>query len=166
MDIASIPGTQAAIDKGAKLGKRAADAILDLRKNDGSQLPEPRVMATCSPGDDTCFPANTTPGLWQIDPISNIMVALGGNWPKVTPFVMTSADQFRAPVPPSLTRDAYKLAFKEVLLLGGDPVHDPSMTTSRSPKQTVIAKFWSYSTRATRKRRRSSKWIRARSPTC
>lgn len=142
VDIASIPGTQAAIDKGAKLGKRAADAILDLRKNDGSQLPEPRVMATCSPGDDTCFPANTTPGLWQIDPISNIMVALGGNWPKVTPFVMTSADQFRAPVPPSLTSDAYKLAFKEVLLLGGDPEHGTS--TSRSPKQTVIAKFWSY----------------------
>jgi hypothetical protein len=99
MDIVSIPGSKASIDAGTVLGKLAAAAILNLRKNDGSQLPEPRVMATCAPGDDTCFPANTAPGLWQIDPISGLKVALGGNWPKVKPFVMTSADQFRLRLP-------------------------------------------------------------------
>jgi PAP2 superfamily len=55
---------------------------------------------------------------------------------------MTSADQFRAPVPPSLTSDAYKQAFDEVFRIGGDPAHGTN--TSRTEKQTLIAKFWSY----------------------
>jgi membrane-associated phospholipid phosphatase len=142
VDIVSIPGSQASIDAGAALGQQAAEAILSKRENDGSELPEPRVMATCSPSDDTCFPANNAPGKWQIDPISGLMVALGGNWPKVKPFVMTSADQFRAPTPPSLTSDAYEQAFKDVLRLGGDPGHGTN--TSRTETQTFIAKFWSY----------------------
>src|ERR1700724_1038602 len=41
-DIVRIPGTQAAIDAGAALGTQAAAAILALRQNDGSALPEPR----------------------------------------------------------------------------------------------------------------------------
>ncbi len=142
MDIVSILGSQAAIDAGAALGTQAANAILALRANDGSQLPEPRGHATCSPGDDTCFPSNTAPGLWHIDPISNLGVALGANWPKVKPFVLTSADQFRAPPPPSLTSDRYKAAFKDVFRLGGDPAFGTG--TSRTPRQTFIGKFWGY----------------------
>ena len=47
-------------------------------------------------------------GAPQIDhPISNLKVALGGNWPKVKPFVMASASQFRAPPPPSLKSTAF-----------------------------------------------------------
>jgi hypothetical protein len=46
-DIASIQGTQAAIDAGAALGTRAANAIIALRQNDGSALPEPRYSLTC-----------------------------------------------------------------------------------------------------------------------
>jgi hypothetical protein len=55
---------------------------------------------------------------------------------------MTSADQFRPPPPPSLTSDAYKQAFNEVYRLGGDPLHGTN--TSRTDRQTYIAKFWSY----------------------
>jgi hypothetical protein len=55
---------------------------------------------------------------------------------------MTSADQFRPPPPPSLTSDAYKQAFKDVYRLGGDPAHGTN--TSRTERQTFIAKFWSY----------------------
>jgi hypothetical protein len=144
VDTVSIPGSQASIDAGAALGKRAAAAILALRVNDGSQRPEPTVMATCAPSDDTCFPANpaNAQGKWQIDPVSGLTIALGGNWPKVKPFVMTSSDQFRAPVPPTLTSDAYKKAFKDVFRVGGDPAHGTN--TSRTGKQTFIAKFWSY----------------------
>jgi hypothetical protein len=48
-------------------------------------------------------------GAPQIDhPISNLKVALGGNWPKVKPFVMASASQFRVPPPPSLKSTAFK----------------------------------------------------------
>jgi hypothetical protein len=113
LDIVTIPGSKASIDAGAALGTQCAEKMHSLRANDGSQLPEPRV------GVDF-FPI-PKPGFWHIDPISRLRVALGANWPKVKPFVMTSADQFRAPVPPSLTSDAYKQAFDEVLPLGGDP---------------------------------------------
>jgi hypothetical protein len=141
-DIVTIPGSVASINAGASLGTEAANAMLALRTNDGSQLPEPSVHATCAPGDDTCIPANTAPGLWETDPISGLTIALGGNWPKVRPFVMTSASQFRAPVPPSLTSFAYKQAFNEVYRVGGDPLHGTN--TSRTERQTFIAKFWSY----------------------
>jgi PAP2 superfamily len=139
-DISSIHGTDDSIDAGRKLGKRAAAAILELRENDGSALPEPRWFVDYFP---IGYP-KVQPGIWQIDPISNLQIALGGNWGEVTPFVMTSADQFRAPEPPSVTSDAYTQAFKEVKPLGGDPAHDPNLTTSRTPQQTYIAKFWAY----------------------
>jgi membrane-associated phospholipid phosphatase len=141
-DIASITGTDTAIEAGEALGKQAAAAILALRQNDGSQLPEPKVMESCSPGDVTCFPANHEPGKWESDPISKLTVALGANWGQVKPFVMTSADQFRTPVPPSLSDDAYRDAFWAVYRIGGDPEHGtPSI---RTPEQTHIAKFWGY----------------------
>ncbi|MGH6936663.1 MAG: vanadium-dependent haloperoxidase, partial [Methylocella sp.] len=139
-DVDAIPGNQASIAAGAALGKRAAAAILKLRENDNSALPEPRW------GDDykpIGYP-NVQPGIWQKDPISDLGVALGANWPKVTPFVMKSADQFRAPPPPppSLKDEAYKQAFKEVFRLGGDPAHGTN--TSRTEFQTFMSRFWAY----------------------
>ena len=140
VDIANIHGTQAAIDAGAALGAQAANAILALRQNDGSALPEPRWFVDYFP---IGYP-NVQPGIWQIDPISNLMVALGGNWPKVKPFVITSADQFRAPPPPppSLKNRAYKKGFKEAVRVGGDPAHGTN--TSRTEFQTFVGVFWGY----------------------
>jgi hypothetical protein len=142
-DIVRIPGTQAAIDAGAALGTQAANAIIALRQKDGSAMPEPRWFSATPPGDyyPIGYP-NVQPGIWQVDPISNLGVALGGNWPKVKPFVMTSADQFRAPPPPSLTSKAYKQTFNEEIRIGGDPAHGTN--TSRKEHQTFIAKFWAY----------------------
>jgi PAP2 superfamily len=137
-DVDTIPGYQASLDAGAALGRRAAAAILKLRENDGSALTEPRW------GDDykpIGYP-NVPPGIWQIDPISGLKVALGGNWPNVRPFVMKSADQFRAPPPPSLNSKAYQQTFNEEVRIGGDPAHHTN--TSRTAAQTIIAKFWSY----------------------
>jgi hypothetical protein len=140
-DIVRIPGTQAAIDAGAALGKQAAAAILELRENDGSALPEPRWDVDYHP---IGYP-KVQPGIWQIDPVSKLGVALGGNWPKVKPFVMTSADQFRAPpppMPPFLKNKAFKQTFNEEIRIGGDPAHGTN--TSRKEHQTFIAKFWAY----------------------
>jgi hypothetical protein len=75
-----------------------------------------------------------------IDPVSDLKAALGANWPKIKPFVMTSADQFRAPPPPSLKDEAYKQTFNEEVRIGGDPAHGTN--TSRTEPQTFIAKFW------------------------
>lgn len=138
-DIVRIPGTQASID-GAALGAQAASAILALRQNDGSALPEPRWFVDYFP---IGFP-NVQPGIWSPDPISGLQVALGGNWPKVKPFVLTSADQFRAPPPPPpfLTNQAYKQAFDRALAIGGDPAHGTN--TSRTAAQTFSSRFWAY----------------------
>src|SRR5437899_4262426 len=57
---------------GIDLGQRAAAAIVALRLNDGSQIPEPRV------GIDY-FTINL-PGHWRQDPISLIPLALGAYW--------------------------------------------------------------------------------------
>jgi hypothetical protein len=102
LDIATITGSPASIAAGAALGMQAAQSILALRGNDGSELPEPTVMDNCTAGDNSCFPANHAPGKWQVDPISGLTVALGANWPQVKPFVMTSADQFCSSSPPAL----------------------------------------------------------------
>jgi hypothetical protein len=133
-DIARIQGADHAIRAGADLGDKAAKAIIQKRKNDGSELPEPRIGVDFFPSTD--------PGKWQPDPISGLKVALGGNWSKVKPFVMTSADQFRAPKPPGLTDNAYTKAYEDVKLIGGDPAH--STGTNRTESETFVAKFWSY----------------------
>src|SRR5262245_30229355 len=97
-DMARIPDRKAKTN-GSDLGHRAALAILTIRANDGSQHVEPRV------GID--YITSNAPGKWRQDPISQLPLALGALWSGVTPFVMNSAAQFRAPPPPALTSAAY-----------------------------------------------------------
>src|SRR2546425_4827640 len=119
--------------RGIDLGHRAAAAILALRANDGSQYVEPRV------GVD--FITSDGPGKWRQDPISQIPLALGAYWGRVRPFVLWSADQFRAPAPPALASLPYTTAFYEVKLLGGDGVVTP---TVRTGDQTFTRSYWGY----------------------
>ena len=118
---------------GINLGRRAAAAILALRANDGSQHAEPRVGIEYITSDE--------PGRWRQDPISLIPLALGALWGGVRPFVLQSADQFRAPPPPALNSEEYAAAFDEVKRLGGDGVITP---TKRKAEQTMIAIYWGY----------------------
>jgi len=133
-DIADIHGVQHAIGDGAALGRKAARAILTKRDNDGSETAEPQVGVDYFPQKE--------PGAWQPDPISNLQVALGGNWSKVKPFVLRSADQFRPVPPPRLTDSKYTEAYDEVKRIGGDPAHETS--TSRTEQQSFTAVFWAY----------------------
>ena len=118
---------------GIVLGKRAAAEILALRADDGSQHAEPRVGIGHLTSD--------LPGKWRQDPISLIPLALGAKWGGCTPFVMSSANQFRIPPPPALDSPAYAAAFNEVKRLGGDGVVTP---TERTPEQTQIGIYWAY----------------------
>jgi len=68
-------------------------------------------------------------------------LALGALWRVVTPFVLTSASQFRSPAPPLLTSSAYTAAFNEVKRLGGDGVITP---TERTAAQTIAGIYWGY----------------------
>src|SRR5467141_3300632 len=118
---------------GISLGQRAASAILALRTNDGSQVPEPRVGVNYFTSDQ--------PGHWRQDPISLIPLALGAHWGECIPFVVTSTTQFRSPPPPDMTSSDYTTAYNEVKNLGGDGVLIP---TQRTEEQTFIGIFWAY----------------------
>ena len=116
-----------------RLGQRAAAAILALRADDGSLHPEPGMGTDYVPGD--------APGVWRMDPISQIPVALGAHWGEVAPFVLESTDQFRVPPPPALDSPEYTAAFNEVTALGGDGVTTPTL---RSEDQTEAGIYWAY----------------------
>jgi len=132
---ADLTGMHAPAPKaaGIALGQQAAAAILALRAHDGSQHTEPRIGIGYVPGLD--------PGDWRPDPISQSPVALGAQWGTVTPFVLSSGDQFRAPLPPRLDSPEYAAAFNEVARMGGDGVTTPTL---RTPEQTEIGIYWAY----------------------
>jgi hypothetical protein len=118
---------------GMILGRRAAEAILALKANDGSETPEPRV------GVDHL--TSEMPGRWRQDPISQIPLALGAYWGKCIPFVVESSSQFRIPPPPAMNSRAYAIAYDEVKRLGGDGVITP---TERTADQTIAGIYWAY----------------------
>jgi hypothetical protein len=118
---------------GIELGKHAAAAILALRNDDGSQIPEPHMGVGFIPSEQ--------PGYWRQDPISKGPLALGAYWGEVKPFVMESGDQFRAPPPPLMDSPEYTAAYDEVKELGGDGIVTP---TKRTQEQTEIGIYWAY----------------------
>jgi hypothetical protein len=131
--LAGATDGDAAKAAGEEVGRRAARAILELRADDGSDHPEPRIGVDYFPKDE--------PGKWGMDPISQIGVALGARWSEVGPFVMSSASEFRIPPPPNLLSPEYLAAFEEVARLGGDGVDTP---TERTPDQTNAGIYWAY----------------------
>ncbi len=130
-ELQQIPPSSAR-SNGLATGARAAAAILNLRKNDGSDKPEPRLGVE--------FFTSNDPGKWRQDPISHSPIALGAFWGSVRPFVLKSGKQFRTPPPPSLTSPEYANAFNEAKLLGGT---SPTPTV-RSLEQTDLATYWAY----------------------
>ena len=121
------------LEAGRKVGRRAAAAILALRRHDGSERPEPRIGVDFIPSND--------PGKWRQDPVSQIPIALGAYWGQVRPFVIESGRRFRVPPPPALTSRAYAAAFEEVKRLGGDGTTTP---TERTDDQTFAGIYWAY----------------------
>src|SRR5262249_48592579 len=87
--------------RGFQLGLIVAERILMLRSNDGSNA-QPIPF---TPGGD--------PGDYQLTP-PNFSQPVFTHWSRVTPFTLTSADQFRPGPRPELTSDTYTAAFKEV----------------------------------------------------
>jgi PAP2 superfamily len=110
--------------QGVRTGDAVASALLALRADDGSSLPQP----TFTPG--------TQPGGYQLTPPAFAQPVFA-QWPTVRPFALKSANQFRPAPPPALTSKAYVAAFNEVKTLGS------ATSTTRTADQTQIAQFWS-----------------------
>jgi hypothetical protein len=133
-DLSTLPpGQTKDSSNGIAFGQRVAAAILSLRSNDGSQVPDPSIGSGFTP--------SLLPGFWREDPISLKKIALGAFWGEVTPFTMTSSDQFRVPVPPALDSPEYTAAYDAVKAIGGDGIVTP---TTRTPEQTLIGIYWAY----------------------
>jgi len=132
-DLGQIGSHDHAKTNGVELGQRAAAAILALRSDDGSQVPEPKMGIGFIPGEQ--------PGSWRQDPISKGPLALGAYWGDVKPFVMEASNQFRVPPPPAMDSAQYTSAYDEVKAVGGDGTITP---TVRTPEQTEIGIYWAY----------------------
>jgi hypothetical protein len=130
-DLAAIPDSPAKA-QGISVGQQAANQILVARQNDGSAK---------DAQDPTNYTYGQDPGQWRPDPLHPNLPPLTPDWGSVTPFVLQSGSQFRAPPPPALNSPEYTAAFNEVKALGGS---SPTSPTMRSDQQTIIGLFWGY----------------------
>lgn len=124
--LAAIPDGNAK-SRGISLGQSAAEAILILRANDGSD----QLLG------DPAYPQGTKPGEYRFTP--GTPFAFAPDWGNVTPFVLKRSSQFRAGPPFPVGSKHYAEDYNEVKNLGGDDVTTPS---ARTPEQTEIGLFW------------------------
>jgi hypothetical protein len=121
-ELATIPNGTGK-QQGIQVGQAVAARLIAIRANDGSaSTPQPFV-----PGNQ--------PGNYRPTP-PKFPAPVFTNWGNVTPFVLNNAAQFRPGPPPALTSQAYAQALNEVKSLG------QNSSTTRTPDQTVIGKFW------------------------
>lgn len=108
---------------GIAMGAAVAAEVVAFRAKDGSEITPP------------VFKAGNVPGDYQLTP-PNFAAADFTQWPGVTLFALARADEFLPAPPPSLKSEEYVDAFNEVKSLG------IATSTTRTPEQTVIGKFW------------------------
>jgi len=121
-DLTQIPYGRDKAD-GIEEGQDVAAAILALRSNDGSATVLPPFMPKNQPGSYQLTPPNFAPADFI-------------QWPRVTPFALAHADEFRPGPPPPLTSEEYTLSFNEVKSLG------LITSATRTADQTQIGQFW------------------------
>ncbi len=121
-ELATIPNG-AGKQQGIQVGQAVAARLIAIRATDGSAATPPPFV----PGNQ--------PGNYQLTP-PKFVAPVFTNWGNVTPFVLNNAAQFRPAPPPALTSQAYVQALNEVKSLG------QNTSTTRTPEQTVIGKFW------------------------
>jgi hypothetical protein len=132
-----LPAQQASIDKayeaalaavadgagkaaGIAAGERAAAAVFARRASDVPSAESYRPHASAGTYVPTAAVAAPT-------------------WSSRTPWVMTSASQFRVAAPPALASDSWARDYNEVKELG------QRASTKRTAEQTEVARFWEYS---------------------
>ncbi len=121
-ELAAIPDG-AGKQQGSQVGQAVAARLLSIRATDGSAATPPPFV----PGNQ--------PGNYQLTP-PKFVAPTFTNWSNVTPFVLNNAAQFRPGPPPAVTSQAYAQALNEVKSLG------QNTSTTRTPEQTVIGRFW------------------------
>lgn len=119
--LAAVPDGPAETE-GVNLGRRAGEAILAARADDGANatvIHEPTPL----------------PGHWQPTPPAHATAILP-QWATLRPFAMSSPSRFSPRKVPALTSAKYTAQFREVKALGA------ANSTMRTADQTAIARFW------------------------
>jgi PAP2 superfamily len=109
--------------RGIRLGKQAAQAIINARLDDGSAGELVRQI-----------PPSSAPGVYQAVPPFNIIFV--PHWENVKLFGLQRKEQFRSAPYPTLNSDTYAAAFIEVKEKG------KLRSTMRTADETTYAKFW------------------------
>ena len=109
--------------QGIAVGQAVASQLLAARGADGANVTLPPYVPGTQPGDYQLTPPNFAPADFI-------------QWPKVTPFALERADEFRPGPPPALTSATYTEVFNEIKDLGFID------STLRTAEQTQIGKFW------------------------
>ena len=113
-----LPGEPAAQASGRQLGERVALKVFESRAHDGATGPDPyRMLAQ--------------PGMYV--PTATMVCA---NWPKLKPFVLERADQFRPGPPVALASKEWATDYNEIKAYGSRD------STQRTAQQTETARFW------------------------
>jgi hypothetical protein len=115
--LAGIPEGESK-EKGLALGKKAAADTIALRANDGATIQE-------------SYRPVTRPGVYI--PTATVISSTVG---AMTPWVMTSASQFRPAAPPALDSETWTRDLDEIRELGA------RNSTKRTAEQTTIGRFW------------------------
>ena len=116
----SLVSNPTARSQGTATGSAFAQSIIALRTGDGSTAVIPYVPTGL-------------PGNWK--PTSSAPAAFS-QWGGVTPFLLTSSDQFMPPPPPGLGTPEYAAGLAEVRDIGS------ATSVTRTPDQTASALFW------------------------
>jgi membrane-associated phospholipid phosphatase len=117
--LAAVPARTRSLSFGEQIGA----AIVALRANDGTNL-KVAYTPTGAPGNYVPTPPD-------------YLAPVGTQFPHVTPFALTSPNQFLPPPPPALNSPEYAAAYNETKTLGA------VNSTVRTPDETAFAKFWS-----------------------
>jgi membrane-associated phospholipid phosphatase len=110
-------------EEGIRVGEAAANHLLTMRANDGSANPAPPFLFGAGPGAYQSTPPNFPAPVFT-------------GWSQVTPFVLTSASQFRPAPPPELTSQTHANDFNEVKSLG------IPRSPAASIDQQLVGWFW------------------------
>jgi hypothetical protein len=115
--LATIPDGDAK-SAGIKLGEAVAAKVLEARATDGADAPD-------------AYQYKTKPGVYVPTPIT-----VSSTWPKVKPFALSSASQFRPAAPIALKSEQWATDYNEIKDFGG------KASSKRSARQTEDARFW------------------------
>jgi hypothetical protein len=119
--LAGVPdGT--AEEAGVALGSAVGQFVVDVRADDGMDVPDP-------------FDPAPVPGVWRPTPPA-FSPAIEPQMQNVTPFTLRARDQFEVEPPPGLLTDRYARDYTEVKAMGQDT------STLRDEDQTHAAHFW------------------------